>query len=49
MGVCGDVCYVVVIVEDSGVLILEVLKYVVCFCGGCDGCCAFYLNFEAWS
>ena len=25
------------------------LKYVVCSCRGCEGCCVFYLNCEAWS
>ena len=24
------------------------LKYVVCLCRGCDGCCVFCLNYEAW-
>ena len=32
----------------SGNLVL-VLKYVVCLCRGCDGCCIFYLNCEAWN
>ena len=25
------------------------LKYVVCLCRGCDGCCVFCLYCEAWS
>ena len=25
------------------------VKYVVCLCMGCYGCCAFCLNCEAWS
>ena len=25
------------------------LKYVVCLCKGCDGCCVFCLYCEAWS
>ena len=28
---------------------LGVLKYVVCLCRGCDGCCVLCLNCEAWS
>ena len=28
---------------------LGVLKYVVCLCRGCDGCCVFCLYCEAWS
>ena len=28
---------------------LGVLKYVVCLCRGCDGCCVFCLNCEEWS
>ena len=28
---------------------LGVVKYVVCFCRECDGCCVFGLNCEAWS
>ena len=41
MGVCGNVCCVVAVVKDSGFLRLGVLKYVVCLCNGCDGCCVF--------
>ena len=40
---CGNVCCVAVIVEESGFLILGVLRYAVCFCRGCDGCCVFCL------
>ena len=40
MGVCGDVCCVAAVVKDS-VFSLGVLKYVVCLCKGCDGCCVF--------
>ena len=36
VGVCGNVCCVAVVVENS-VFSLGVLKYVVC--SGCDGCC----------
>ena len=32
-----------------GFLSLGVLKYVVCLCRGCDGCCVFCLYCEAWS
>ena len=28
---------------------LGVFKYVVYLCKGCDGCCVFCLNCEAWS
>ena len=36
MGICGKVCYVVAVVQNSGVLRFGVLKYVVCLCKGCD-------------
>ena len=42
VGVCGIVCCVAAVVNDS-VFTLGVLKYVVCLCRGCDGCC------DAWS
>ena len=29
------------LVKIVGVLSLRVLKYVVCLCRGCDGCCVF--------
>ena len=48
MGVCGNVCCVEAIVKNS-VFSSEVLKYVVCLCRGCDGCCVFSLYCEAWS
>ena len=38
MGVCGNVCCVAAVVEDIVFFSLEVLKYVVCLCKGCDGC-----------
>ena len=41
--VCGNVCCVATIVEDSVFFSLGVLKYVVFFCSGCDGCCVFCL------
>ena len=41
VGVRGNVCCVAAVVKDSGVLSLGVLKYVVCLCKGCDGCCVF--------
>ena len=42
VGVCGNVCCVADVVKDSGgCFSLAVLKYVVCFCKGCDGCCVF--------
>ena len=49
VGVCGNVCCVAVVVKNSGVLSLGVLKYVVCLCRGSDGCCVFCLYCEAWS
>ena len=48
VGVCGNVCCVTAIVEN-GVFSLGVLKYIVCLCRGCDGCCVFCLYCEAWS
>ena len=48
MGVCGNVCCVAAVVKDS-VFSLVVLKYGVCLCRGCDGCCVFCLYCEAWS
>ena len=41
MGFCGNVCCVAAVVKNSGVLSRGVLKYVVCLCKGCDGCCVF--------
>ena len=38
--VCGNVCCVASVVKDS-VFSLGVLKYVICLCKGCDGCCGF--------
>ena len=38
VGVCGNVCCVAAIVKDS-VFFFRVLKYGVCLCKGCDGCC----------
>ena len=48
MGVCGNVCSVAAVVKDS-VFSLGFLKYVVCLCKGCDGCCVFCLYCDAWS
>ena len=39
--ICGNVCCVAAIVKDSVFYSLGVLKYVVCLCKGCDGCCVF--------
>ena len=47
--VCGNVCCVAAVVKNSGFLSLGVLKYVVCLCRGCGGCCVFCLYCEAWS
>ena len=49
VGVCGNVCCVAAVVKNSGFLSLGVLKYVVCLCRGCDGCCVFCLYCETWS
>ena len=51
VGVCGNVSCVAAVVEDSGFLRLGVLnlKYGVCLCKGCDGCCVFCLYCDAWS
>ena len=46
MGVCGNVCCVAAVVKNS---VFLALKYVVCLCRGCDGCCVFCLYCEAWS
>ena len=45
----GSVCCVAAIVKDSVFFSLGVLKYVVCLCKGCDGCCVFGLYCDAWS
>ena len=49
VGFCGNVCCVAAVVKNSGFLSLGVLKYLVCLCRGCDGCCVFCLYCEAWS
>ena len=46
VGVCGKVCCVSAVVKNS---VFLALKYVVCLCRGCDGCCVFCLYCEAWS
>ena len=48
VGVCGNVCCVAAIVKNC-VFCLAVLKYVVCLCNECDGCCVFCLYCDAWS
>ena len=48
VGFCGNVWCVLAIVNNS-VFSLGVLKYVVCLCKGCDGCCVFCLYCDAWS
>ena len=48
MGVCGNVCRVAAVVEDS-FFSLGMLKCVECLIRGCDGCCVFCLYCEAWS
>ena len=49
VGVCGNVCCDAAVVKDSGCFSLGVLKYGVCLCKGCDGCCVFCLYCDAWS
>ena len=46
---CGNVCCVAAVVKNSCFFSLGVLKYVVCLCRGCDGCCVFCLYCEASS
>ena len=46
VGVCGNVCCVAGVVEDS-VFSHGVLKYLVCLCKGYDGCCVFCLFCDA--
>ena len=48
VGVCGNVCCVAAVVENS-FFSLGVLKYVVCLCRGCDGCFVFCLYCKALS
>ena len=43
------VCCVAAFVKNSVFLNLGVLKYVVCLCRGCDGCCVFCLYCETWN
>ena len=45
---CVNVCCVAAVVKIV-FFSLGVLKYVVCLCMGCDGCCVFCLYCEAWS
>ena len=45
-GICVNVCCVAAVVKPF--LNLGVLKYVVCLCKGCDGCCIFCLYCDAW-
>ena len=46
--ICGNVCCVSAVVEDS-VFSLGMMKYVICVCKGCAVCCVFSLYCEAWS
>ena len=48
LGVSVNVCYISAVVNDS-VFSLAVLKYIICLCKGCDGCCVFGLYCDAWS
>ena len=45
----AHVCCVAAVVKDSVFFSLGVLKYVVCLCKGCDGCCVFCFYCDAWS
>ena len=49
VGVCGNFCCVAAVVENSRVFTLRVLKYGVCLCRPCDGCCVICLYCETWS
>ena len=49
VGVCGKVCCVAAVVRNSVFYSLGVLKYVVCLCRVCDGCCFICLYCEVWS
>ena len=49
VGVCGNVCCIEAVVKDSVCFSFGVLKYVVCVCKGCDGCCLFCSYCEEWS
>ena len=42
VGVCGNVCCVAALLKIV-FFSLSVLKYVVCVCKECDGCCVFCL------
>ena len=46
VGVCGNMCCIAAVVEDSGFSI-GMLKYVVCLCKKCDGCCILCLYCDA--
>ena len=39
-----EVCCVAAVVKNSGFFCLGMLKYVVCLCRECDGCCVFCLK-----
>ena len=45
--VCVNVCCVAAVVKYI-VFSIGMLKYVVCLCKGCEGCCVFWLYCEAW-
>ena len=47
--VCRDAGFNCNLHHDKLDLLWQVLKYVVCLCRGCDGCCVFCLYCEAWS
>ena len=49
VGVCGHVYCVVPLLKIVDFVSLGELKYVVCLCKGCDGCCVFGFNCDAWS
>ena len=44
----GNVCRVAAVVKNS-VFGRRVLKYGLCLCSGCDGCCVFCLYCDVWS
>ena len=42
-------CLLCSVIAKHSVFSLGVLKYVVCLCKGCDGCCVFCLYWDTWS
>ena len=47
VGICRNVCCVAAVIKNTVSFSLVVLKYVVCLCSGCDGCCVFLFVLRA--